>query len=73
MDIHSKETKHTTHDKATYLTKFHSAVQVKKRIQGTIHRIQDTKHRKQEHTQKQQNTKTRKKLLPGIEPRPSSL
>jgi hypothetical protein len=39
MDIHSKETKHishekaarTSHDKAAYLTKFHSTVQV----QGT--------------------------------------
>jgi hypothetical protein len=26
MDIHSKGIKHTTHEKAAYLTKFHSAV-----------------------------------------------
>jgi hypothetical protein len=38
MDIHSKETKHTTHEKAArtthektaYLTKFHSTVQVQR-------------------------------------------
>jgi hypothetical protein len=38
MDIHSKETKHTSHEKAArtsdeetaYLTKFHSTVQVKR-------------------------------------------
>jgi hypothetical protein len=69
MDIHSKETKHTTHEKVArtthgktaYLTKFHSTVQV----QRTEYKIQNTG--KQQHTQKQQNTDTRKKLLPGIE------
>jgi hypothetical protein len=40
MDIHSKETKHTTHKISQYST---SATN---RIQGTINRIQDTKHRK---------------------------
>jgi hypothetical protein len=38
MDIHSKETKHTIHEKAAYLTKFHST--------SATNRIQDTKHRK---------------------------
>jgi hypothetical protein len=36
VDIHSKETKHTTHEKAAYLTKFHSTVQV----QRTEYKIQ---------------------------------
>jgi hypothetical protein len=30
MDIYSKETKHTAHEKAAYLTKFHSTVQVQR-------------------------------------------
>jgi hypothetical protein len=29
-DIHNKETKHRTHEKAAYLTKFHSTVQVQR-------------------------------------------
>jgi hypothetical protein len=29
-DIHSKETKHTSHEKAAYLTKFRSIVQVQR-------------------------------------------
>jgi hypothetical protein len=40
---------------------------------STNNRIQDTIHRKTNKTQKQQNTKTREKLLPGIESGPSSL
>jgi hypothetical protein len=47
LDKHSKETKHTSHEKAAYLTKFHSTVQVQwTELQGTINRIQETKHRK---------------------------
>jgi hypothetical protein len=30
MDIHGKETKHTSDEKAAYLTKFHSRVQVQR-------------------------------------------
>jgi hypothetical protein len=45
LDVHSKETKHTIHEKAAYLTKFHST-SATNRIQGTINTIQDTKHRK---------------------------
>jgi hypothetical protein len=73
MDIHSKETKHTTHEKAAYLTKFHSTVQVQRteyKIQEIEYKIQNTG--KQQYTQKEQNTNTRKKLLPGIEPGSSS-
>jgi hypothetical protein len=44
MDIHSKETKYTSHDKAAR-TSQHST-SATNRIQGTINRIQDTKHRK---------------------------
>jgi hypothetical protein len=36
MDIHSKETKHTSHEKTAYLTKFYSTVQV----QRTEYKIQ---------------------------------
>jgi hypothetical protein len=49
------------------------------RIQGTINRIQDTKHRRTNKTEKStEYTETTKqenkeKLLPGIEPGPSSL
>jgi hypothetical protein len=30
MEIHNKETKYTTQEKAAYLTKFHSTVQVQR-------------------------------------------
>jgi hypothetical protein len=43
MDIHSKETKHTTHKKAARTTHNTSATNT---IQDTINRIQDIKHRK---------------------------
>jgi hypothetical protein len=43
------------------------------RIQRTINRIQDTKHRKTTAYTETTNTKTRKKLLPGIELGQSSL
>jgi hypothetical protein len=74
MDIHSRETKHTSHEnaartaheKTAHLTVFHST--------STMNRIQVTKHRKTNNTQKnEQNTKTKKKPLPGIEPGSSSL
>jgi hypothetical protein len=81
IDIHSKETKHTSHDKTArtsheetaYLTKFHSTVKCNE--QNRRYKTQNNKQNteKQQNTQKQQNTKTRKKLLPGIEPGPSSL
>jgi hypothetical protein len=37
------ETKRTSHEKAAYIKKYHSATN---RVQGTINRIQDTEHRK---------------------------
>jgi hypothetical protein len=88
MDIHSKETKHTSHDKAARTSYEKNSISHKisqystnatNRIQGTIkstkYRTQKNKQNigKQQNTQKQQNTKTRRKLLPGIEPGPSSL
>jgi hypothetical protein len=66
MDIHSKGTKHTTHEKAArtshektaYLTKFHSTVQVQRTeytVQLIEYKIQNTE--KQQHTQKQHENK----------------
>jgi hypothetical protein len=50
MDIHSKKTKHTTHEKAARNSISHKISQYStsttNRIQDTINRIQDTKHRK---------------------------
>jgi hypothetical protein len=48
MDIYSKETKHTSHEKAAYLTKFHSTVQV----QRTEYKIQNTETTKHENKEK---------------------
>jgi hypothetical protein len=36
MDVHSMETKHTTHDKTAHRTKFHSTVQ----LQRTEYKVQ---------------------------------
>jgi hypothetical protein len=79
MDIHSKETKHTRKSSMYNSRKnsiFHKISQYStsatNRIQDEIeYKIQNTG--KQQHTQKQQNTNTRRMLLPGIEPEPSSL
>jgi hypothetical protein len=47
MDIHSKETRHTTHEKNIISHKISQySTSATNRIQGTIYRIQDTKHRK---------------------------
>jgi alpha-acetolactate decarboxylase len=60
MVIHSKETKHTTHEKAARTSHENSishnisqnSTSATKRIQGTINRIQDAEHRKTNKTQK---------------------
>jgi hypothetical protein len=47
MDIHSKETKHTTHEKNSISHKISQySTSATNRIQDTINIIQDTKHRK---------------------------
>jgi hypothetical protein len=73
MDIHSKETKHTSHDKAAHTSHDKAthtshektshkisqySTSATNRIQGTINRIQDTKHRKTNKIPK--NNKTQK-------------
>jgi hypothetical protein len=84
LDIHSKEAHEkaarTSHEKQHISQNF--TVQYKCNEQNTRYNKLNTRYKtqknkqnpeKQQHTQKQQNTKTRKKLLPGIEPGPSSL
>jgi hypothetical protein len=71
MDIHSKETKCTSHEKTASHKISQYSTSATNRIQGTINRMQDTKHRKKNRkTTKHEN---KEKLLPGIEPGPTSL
>jgi hypothetical protein len=57
MGIHRKETKHTSHEKTAYLTKFPSTVQV----QWTEYKIQNTeKETNQKNNRIHRNNKTRK-------------
>jgi hypothetical protein len=46
MDIHSKETKHTSHEENSISHISQYSTSATNRIQCTINRIQDTKHRK---------------------------